>query len=148
MLGGGLGKNKPAAVAVDVIFAEPSRISAGDDSKLASALQLASYPVIFPVEQTPTGLLKPLGLFKDKVLLGHVNLTLDKDGVVRRFPLKLLDYNSFAYESIKSSGMIIPNEQKLQDINRIVFAEIRKIDYIQVQYRLKTGIDKSVVQNA
>ena len=131
-----LENTKPASVGLDVIFAEPSRVGAADDAALAATLKSVSYPVIFPVEEIPSGLLKPLPIFENNVRLGHVNLNLDNDGVARRFPLKLSDYNSFGYESVSLAGKEIPDESSLEEINRIVFSAkpgaIRRIPFWQV----------------
>ncbi|MBX4215489.1 adenylate/guanylate cyclase domain-containing protein [Candidatus Parcubacteria bacterium] len=92
-----LDQAKPLAVALDVVFAEPSRQGAADDRALSFALRDISYPLVLPVEgslsyengayraETLTGPL-PQFLSNPKITQGHVNLILDPDGVVRRFP--------------------------------------------------------------
>ena len=94
-----LAKNPPQAVGFDVMLAEPSRRGSEDDAKLAQVLNQARYPVILPEEASPLLLekenppradraLKPLSVFTEakNVVLGHVNLILDADGVIRSFP--------------------------------------------------------------
>jgi CHASE2 domain-containing sensor protein len=94
-----LAKNPPKAVGLDVVFAEPSRYGASDDALLAKSLSRASYPVILPIEASPLILdsakgpeaantLKTLPVFTSapSASLGHVNLILDSDGIVRKFP--------------------------------------------------------------
>ena len=129
-----LNQNPPAAVGLDVIFSEPSRLGVLDDLALADALNKISYPVVMPAEALPLilengkaragSLLKPIGVVENSknVSLGHVNLILDKDSVVRRFPLTVSDMKAFSYELVKKSGKEIPNEDSLLDINRIVYA--------------------------
>lgn len=142
-------KNPPKAVGLDVIFAELSRLGNGDDSALAKALNQVSYPVILPAEAQPLILdknnppragkfLKPLAILESakSVFLGQVNLILDSDGVARRFPLKIDSLNAMSYEIAKKSGLEIPGEENLSDINRIVFSAptgtVRRIPFWRV----------------
>lgn len=79
----------PKALAIDVVFSEPSRLESADDATFADALRTAAFPVILPVEITPEGKsISILSLFtkQHSTSGGHVHLTLDADGVVRRFP--------------------------------------------------------------
>ncbi|MBI3046533.1 MAG: adenylate/guanylate cyclase domain-containing protein [Candidatus Harrisonbacteria bacterium] len=144
-----LQKNPPKVVGLDVIFSEVSRLENNDDLALASALNQVSYPVILPVEAQPLILekdklpaagkfLKPLPELESakSVSLGHVNLVLDADGVARRFPLKIGDFNAMPYEIVKKSGLEIPDEKNLININRIVFSSptgsIRRVPFWRV----------------
>ena len=130
-----LQKNPPKAVGIDVIFSEPSRLGNGDDLALARALNSVSYPVILPAEAQPLILekdntlragkfLKPLPALESakSASLGHVNLILDRDGAVRRFPIDINSLNAMPYEIAKKSGLTIPGEENLDNINRIVFS--------------------------
>lgn len=154
-----LEKVKPKAVGLDIIFSETSRLGSGDDSSLLGALNQVSYPVVFPVEAQPLILeknnppragkfLKPLPVLESakSVSLGHVNLVLDADGVARRFPLKVGGFNAMSYEVAKQSGLGVSNEEKLDIINRIVFAgptgSIRRIPF----WRILEG-DSKLLEN-
>ncbi len=141
-----LDKNPPLAVGLDVIFSEPSRYGEKDDSLLSFVLDKISYPVAMPLEASPLIIdennnpvadkfLKPMDEFGTlkSVSLGHVNLILDRDGVIRKFPLKINDKNSFAYEILKQSKKEIINENSLKLIERIVYSvptgSIRRIPF-------------------
>lgn len=152
-----INENAPLVLGFDVMFSEPSRFGIKDDTALAEALDKISYPIIFPVEANEVILaknkpaqtvnfLKPLPIFQKpgKVILGHINLILDGDGIVRRFPLvisKKEDENEkfqlFAFEAIKKrSGERITFKTDLQNINRIVYAgaagSIRRIPFWRI----------------
>ena len=144
-----LQKNPPSTASIDVIFSESSRYGNSDDAALAQALNKISFPVILPVEAQPLILekdnlpaagkfLKPLPELEltKSVTLGHVNLVLDADGVARRFPLKIGDFNAMPYEIAKKSGLEIPGEENLVNINRIVFSSptgsIRRVPFWRV----------------
>ena len=111
----------PAAVGVDVIFSEPSRLGAADDRALASAIHDVSYPIIFPVEVQEEKILQPLGLFQ-KTSLGHVNVIQDRDGIVRTFPFTVSGKNPFAYEVVVQSGKKKIDPTTLHPVNRIVYS--------------------------
>ncbi|MBI5732142.1 MAG: adenylate/guanylate cyclase domain-containing protein [Candidatus Magasanikbacteria bacterium] len=136
-----LNEARPKAIGFDVMLSESSRSGEKDDLILNSALQDVSYPVVFPVEAIPLfltqpqpqapNLLKPLSIFtaNQNIHLGHVNLILDKDGVARRFPLRIetqgevvQEFRAFAYEVLKQSRRNIPAEVDLETVPRIVFA--------------------------
>ncbi|MBI4992011.1 MAG: adenylate/guanylate cyclase domain-containing protein [Candidatus Harrisonbacteria bacterium] len=127
-------QNPPAAVGLDVIFSEPSRLGIQDDRALADALNEISYPVVMPAEAQPLilengqaragNLSKPLPIFENSknVSLGSVNLISDRDNVVRRFPLAVDGVKAFAYELVKKSGKEVLDESSLSGINKIVYA--------------------------
>lgn len=136
-----LDEARPKAVGFDVMLSETSRLGEKDDLALKAAIEGVSYPVVFPVEATPLfltqplpqapNLLKPLSIFtaNQNIHLGHVNLILDKDGVARRFPLRIetqgevsQEFRAFSYEVIKQSRRDIPAEADLETVPRIVFA--------------------------
>ncbi len=114
-----LNRVSPQSVGIDVIFAEPSRFGAPDDADLSFALSEAPYPVVLPAEavpliltdQTPRAgtMLTPLSIFTKhpSVAVGHVNLILDRDNIVRRFPTAIAygdaHINAFAYEVAKAA---------------------------------------------
>jgi len=141
-----LDKNTPLVVGMDVVLSEPSRYGEKDDSFLSYVLKNISYPVVMPIEAMPLIInegnipvadkfLKPLDKFSalNPVSLGHVNLILDRDGVIRKFPLKINGINSFSYEILKKSGKEIKNENSLKLIERIVYSapagSIRRIPF-------------------
>ena len=141
-------KNPPAAVGLDVIFSEPSRIGAEDDLIMAEALAKISYPVILAVEaknliisknnsSAANGFLLPVENFRhSKISLGHVNLIIDKDGIVRKFPSEIPPYKSFAYEVVKKSDKTILGNELPEALSRIVFSapsgSVRKIPFWRV----------------
>ncbi len=147
----------PKGVGLDVVFSEPSRSGPTDDAALAKALAKISYPVILPVEginltlekdamPKAESLVKPLGIFtgNSKVGLGHVNLVLDSDGVVRNFPPKIVfnesgndkQIKAFALEVAEESGEILPNFDQLKNIERIVFSSptgsIKRVPFLRL----------------
>ena len=157
-----LNENPPLAVGFDVMLSEPSRQGQDDDKILKDALAKLSYPVIMPVEalplilekdKTPLALnfLKPLEIFRNQnsVSLGMVNLISDSDSVVRRFPLFVSDrekkekFSAFSYEIAKKSGLEIPNERTLQNINP-VRSPISEIFADAVGRRISNGINRIV----
>lgn len=124
----------PAAVGIDVLFAEPSRLGDADDDRMALTLETISYPLILPFEQKEGGMLRPLSRFENagSVSVGHVNLMLDRDGVARHMPT-LTEGRPFAYELITRSGETIDPFYETRDAVRIVYAAppgaIRRIPF-------------------
>lgn len=142
-----LAQAKPAGVGLDVILADKSRYGATDDATLASALRTVSYPLVFPVEtvvtlqgETPraTSAIFPITKFVEnrQIISGHVNLLVDKDGVVRSVPGSIVSgeqvIQPFAYQLAKQVG----TSETLGAINPIVYSQptgnIRRIPF----YRL------------
>jgi len=139
-----LEKYKPKAVGIDVVFPEESRFGKQDDQILADALAKLSYPLVLPIKADSLFIEKnrayansfsgQLKSFEEQASVGHVNLILDSDGVVRRFPLFVAQNNSagssqeqkkipaFSYLLAKKAGLKIPNEKTLEQIPRIVFS--------------------------
>ncbi|TSC88797.1 MAG: adenylate cyclase [Parcubacteria group bacterium Gr01-1014_3] len=141
-----LTKNPPKAVGLDVVLSEASRLGPTDDLILENILQSLNYPIILPAEGENLTIsetaapkartfLRTLPRFtKAKMAISaHVNLILDADGVVRRFPLNISGVPAFAYALITKAGMGIPLENLLGDINRIVFSgstgSVRRIPF-------------------
>ena len=104
-----LEKARPRSVGLDIMFSEASRVGTKDDLELKKTIQNISYPLILPLEVAPlirTGkgnyegvnFIKPLDLFSQEknISLGHVNLILDLDGVVRSYPPKVSGFPSFS----------------------------------------------------
>ena len=127
-----LNKYAPAAVGLDVIFADASRIGAADDWALADALTRLSYPLVMPVEASPLilkadgtatagTLIKPLSQFINAkaVSLGHVNLLLDADGVVRKFPSYIDEFQAFPLLVGEKAGVSAPD---ISGSTRIVYS--------------------------
>lgn len=130
-----LNDNPPKALGVDLMLAESSRIGAEDDKKLSDVLNSINYPLVLAVEgnkvflqngNTVDLLLKPLGIFSNasQVSLGHANIILDPDQVVRLYPPKVyvpdkegkIEIKSLAYETVKRSGLSLQEENlKLQE---------------------------------
>jgi adenylate cyclase len=93
---------EPKTVGIDIIFAEPSRLGTADDAVLAAVLRESTVPVTLPVEALALSiprndlpytneLLRTLPLFDGPLVrLGHINLIKDRDGLVRRFPTKIV----------------------------------------------------------
>jgi adenylate cyclase len=136
----------PKVVGLDVMLAEPSRI-AGDDSHLTRTLATLPYPLIMPLEASglevtsippkASGSLVPLATFTSspRVSEGAVNLILDTDAVVRRFPASVSFPEglvpAFSLETVLKSGALIPRSPSA--IERIVYAApsgaIRRIPF-------------------
>jgi len=149
-----LEERKPKAVGIDVVFPEESRFGKEDDQILAETLTKLSYPFVLPVKADSlvieknraftnsfSGLLKSFG---KQANIGHVNLILDSDGVVRKFPVFIETKNqekipAFSYLLAKKAGLKIPNEETLNQISRIVFfaspGSISRVPF----YRLLSG---------
>lgn len=144
-----LKKYNPKAVGIDVVFSEESRFGKQDDKILSETLKNLSYPLILPIKADSliikqnkafadsfSGQLK---IFEQGTEAGHVNLILDSDGVVRRFPVwietkqsfdaqnnvekdNIVKIPAFSYLIVKRAGIKIPNEDSLDQISRIVFS--------------------------
>ena len=125
-----LNQNPPLVVGFDAMLSEQSRLGAGDDITLASALSRLRYPVVFPVEKMRSADITPLEIFigQPTVKLGHVNLILDVDGVIRRFQPE----GSFAYRAADLAGEV-PLALKLGEDERVVYAgqtgSIRRVPF-------------------
>jgi len=131
----------PKALAIDVLFAEPSRLGEDDDQSLADAFSSSKFPIILATEANNVFLSKdslpmadyfmePLEMFygTSQIFLGQVSIIVDKDGVVRKFPLEVRGrqsgkiYKSLSYETVIQSGAEIPRANSLNLVNRIVYA--------------------------
>ena len=80
---------KPATVGIDVLFSEPDRVYAQDDQLLADAIRAAGN-VVLPVDWRMAGVdigaeLPIANLRSAARELGHVNVSVDEDGVIRRY---------------------------------------------------------------
>lgn len=148
-----LEKYEPKAVGIDIVFSEESRFGKNDDQILAETLKKLSYPLILPVTADSLIIKKDqaftdsfsgqLKIFEESVYssplngkeIGHVNLILDSDGVVRRFPIFIRQSQTkkdlitetrkipaFSYLIVEKAGLKIPNENSLSQIPRIVFS--------------------------
>lgn len=146
---------KPRAVALDVVFSEASRIGVDDDRKLALTLSRIPYPVIMPVEgrdisvssdekASTAGVLQTLNSLManaPNVSIGHVNLLIDRDGVVRKFPFNIEDefagisFLSFAGQAVVKAGIPF-DESSYGNIPRIVYSgppgAIRRISFSRI----------------
>ncbi len=104
-----LEKAKPKSVGLDIMFSEASRLGNNDDLALKRAIENISYSLVLPVEAAPliktkensyegVNFIKPLDLFTQNknTKLGHVNLILDLDGIVRRYPPEVSSFHSFS----------------------------------------------------
>lgn len=129
----------PLSMGIDVLFSEESRVGKNDDLLLKKSLEKISYPITFPIEATElilndgeipraTKILKPIPILQksEKVSLGFINLIADRDGIIRRFPLNILEgdktYKAFSYHVVKNANIDIPNKENLKNINNIVYA--------------------------
>ena len=145
-----LNNHLPQAVALDVIFADASRLGSKDDAALKNSLAKLRYPMVFPVEAdglTLNGSNPPIAnnlvlpqnffLSSPQISLGHVNLVLDADGMARRFPPLITygekSFKGLSYEILKRSGADIPSESDLYGPERIVYSgppgNIRRIPF-------------------
>ncbi|MDO8492938.1 MAG: adenylate/guanylate cyclase domain-containing protein [bacterium] len=134
---------KPKSVGLDVIFPEASRIGEADDWALVRAMEGLKYPLVMPVEFTSVNidglhafvergapLVKNLKIITDVSLTApaHVNLILDRDGVVRRVPLwiEIADSSvinkALGLKTVESAGLRHRNSYPKESIERIVFA--------------------------
>ena len=80
---------KPLAIGVDVLFSEPDQVFPHDDQQLADALRAAGN-VVLPIDWRMAGVdvgaeLPIAGLRQAANELGHVNVSVDEDGVIRRY---------------------------------------------------------------
>ena len=80
---------RPLAVGLDVLFSEPDLQWAHDDALLAAAIAQAGN-VVLPVDWRMAGVdigaeLPLAGLRNAAKELGHVNVSVDEDGVIRRY---------------------------------------------------------------
>src|SRR3989344_195698 len=150
---------RPKAVGFDILLADQSRLGSGDDDALATTLKNISYGVVFPVEAvltsengvfTSTDTTHPLSKFfeNSQVVPGHVNLIVDQDGVVRKFPgfinLGEETLSSFSYRMAQKAGINEPPgevttivySQPTGNIKRIPF--YRLLEEKEVQDSLET----------
>ncbi|MBI5421173.1 MAG: adenylate/guanylate cyclase domain-containing protein [Parcubacteria group bacterium] len=130
----------PKAVGVDVAFLERSRLGEFDDAVLATALASTSYPVILSAEADPllldSGMLPRAGILRPplpsflaspNVTIGHTNLILDPDGIVRRIPINILLHEgdkvrAFGYEVLSRIQKTLPSERVFGATSRIVYS--------------------------
>lgn len=135
-----MNENPPKVLGIDLMLAENSRLGEQDDKKLSEVLNKINYPVVLVTEANKVFLqkennvdylLKPLEIFQNssQVSLGHANIILDPDKVVRLYPTKIYsdevlgktEIRSLAYETIKRSGLSIKQENKLGLQERIFY---------------------------
>lgn len=130
-----LKKYNPKALAVDVVFSENSRFGKLDDRALSESIKSAGFPIILPVEVLNSNTLLPLSEFYENknAHLAHVNIILDKDGVARKLPTKIENWNPFGLEITDIIGTI---SEKSQNSEKIVYASpaksIRRIPFWRV----------------
>lgn len=95
-----LNRKQPRSVTLDILMSEPS---AGDQA-LAAAIQDSTAPVFLPLHFMPSGV-NPFGedsvapaptLRQSAQQTGHVNVTFDADGIVRRTSLCAKETNNAA----------------------------------------------------
>lgn len=147
-----LGSHPPAAVGIDVMFAEPSRLGTADDEVMRQAIIAAPYPIVLPVEgrdltigkdgaAAADALLAPLAIFAGPAIsLGHVNVIEDRDAVVRRFPVEITAETraipAFAYELIRQSqnapGAALPDTGSLRIVYAGAAGKIRRIPFSRI----------------
>lgn len=129
----------PSIVGFDVLLADRSRYGVEDDTSLQNVLAKINFPVVMPTEaQGVTSYQKDFFskmfvdtqhefLARPTISLGHINLILDRDGVVRRVPFVLNPQpqatlggfasttNALAFEvaSFIHPGIIVSNVEKI-----------------------------------
>lgn len=123
-----LEREQPSSVALDVMFAEKSRVGNADDARLTDVLSKISYPLVMPIEiRSVSQAILPLAQFTNNpsVDFGHVNLVVDADGVVRKYqPLQKYqneNYASFGILSAENAGQNLYLEN-LPPEERIAYA--------------------------
>jgi len=117
-----LDKYQPGVVGLDILFAEPSRLGLSDDLSLSNSLKKLTYPVVFPVEFQDDKAILPIESLRSATTLGFVNLIMDRDGVVRKFPVKIGDYRPFGYQVATTINNKVIQSPNISEINRIVYA--------------------------
>lgn len=141
-----LSSAQPAALAVDVLFSEPSRFGSADDLALEQALAAAPFPVVLSAQGSnlifrdgalhSSQPVAPLPVFSSasSVSLGAVNFLSDRDGVTRRVPVRItfdegalgsdrfgtLAYNLGA-QAIRAAGRW-SDDRSYMDVERVVFS--------------------------
>ena len=147
-----LNENPPKSVGFDILLSESSRLGTSDDAALRLAIAQVSYPIVFPVEGesfsadgevlSAARVIQPLPSFIDSknVSLGHINLILDSDNIVRKFPLTIEGrggdketYQAFSYEIFKTAGGDLSGNNSSENISRIAFSfpagSVRRIPF-------------------
>lgn len=150
-----LSRSSPAAVALDVMMSEHSRLGTTDDAALRDAIADAPFPVVMPAEAGRLTLQNRGPLRADSFLLplkefteapgadiGHVNLVTDADGITRRFPGSVAGadsgaaYAPFAETVVRRSGKAPRVPLAPDRIHRIVFSAppgaIRRIPFWRI----------------
>lgn len=136
-----LKKNPPKVLALDIVFAEPSRFGEVDDAVLALEFKNAIFPIVLPAEANSLqvskdeikniySILSPLPRFlenKEKISLAHSNLLLDQDGIVRKFPLLLKNQDgsvlkSFSLQATELGSLKNFSNSNASNITRIVYS--------------------------
>jgi len=139
-----MNENPPKVLGIDLMLAEDSRAGAGDDDKLADILTKINFPIVLVAEGNKVFLqkenkvdylIKPLEIFQNasQVSLGHANIILDPDKVARLYPTRIYsdevlgktEIRSLAYETVKRSGALIKNEDKLKSRENRLFRACR-----------------------
>ncbi len=135
-----LSASAPASVAIDVLFAEQSRFGASDDILFQQSVNTVSYPVVLPVQVQRLSSDKSSGVTGSGIVssgaivsanstipLGHVNLIVDRDGVVRQFPARVAvsgtTYVSLAQQAVTASRVSTPSFTP-HSIEPIVFSGV------------------------
>lgn len=112
--------NLANSVVLDFIFTENSPFGRSDDLTLSKALYKHGNTFI-PVVYNPIyGITKPIKLLSDASKgLGHINIILDNDGIVRSFypSIKMSDNNDIAHISAASLGLYSKVDNKHQARN-------------------------------
>lgn len=130
-----LKKYKPKALAIDIVFSENSRSGQLDDLALSDSIKDVDFPIILAVEILDSGTLLPLSEFSENknARLAHVNITLDKDGVARKLPKKIINFNPLGTEVANIIGTVSP---KSRNSEKIVYAaetrSIRRIPFWRI----------------
>lgn len=143
-------KYNPKVVALDIMFSERSRLGTQDDAELSlflSARRRTVFSIILPVEFISEKILEPLPEFRknENVKLAHVGIILDKDGVVRKLPAKIQNFEQFGFEVAKIAGA-----QTLFNSEKIAYASgpksIRRIPFWRVLEEEKIeNLDEKII---
>ncbi|MEI6288511.1 MAG: adenylate/guanylate cyclase domain-containing protein [bacterium] len=160
-----LNQEQVKAVALDIVFSEPSRLGTEDDASLATAISNKKFPLVLAGEgenlnlnnNIPTAdkFIAPLSEFASttNTYTGQVNLIAERDGVVRNFPLFInwqnQTINSLAYELALNSGQNLLNLNNLSAINRLAYSakpgNIRQIPFWRLLEKESLNLNNKIV---
>ncbi len=151
---------KPKAVALDLIFSEPSPLGSTDDQNFIDAMKSIKYPFVLPEKfsdiridnlqasvNASTTVIKSIKIFDEQrqTAPGHTNLIIDDSGVVRNVPLWVNYENSqiivkaLGLKNAEEAGLSPKSSYSKNNIVPIIFSGPAK-SVTQVPFwKLATG---------